>query len=67
MLTIRLNGEERTLPSPQTIAEILQEFKIPSQSIAVAINSEIVPRSFFEKTRVKNRDEIEIIHPVGGG
>lgn len=67
MLNIRLNGEERTLPSPRTIIEILGEYKISSQAIAVAINSEIIPRSLFEKTQIKDRDEIEIIHPVGGG
>jgi len=67
VITILLNGEEKVLPQPFTLQELLREVKISSQAIAVAINSEIVPRSEFEKIKVRNRDQVEIIHAVGGG
>jgi sulfur carrier protein len=67
LLKVQINGEEKTFSSPLTIKELLQETKILSQAIAVAVNSEIVPRSEFEKVRVRNRDQVEIIHAVGGG
>jgi sulfur carrier protein len=67
MILIQLNGSEKILKKPLTIHELLKESKISHQAIAVAVNSEIVPRSDFEKIKIRNHDEIEIIHAVGGG
>lgn len=67
MIAIQLNGQKRRLKNPLTLKELLEEVSIPLQAIAVAINSEIVPRSEFEKIRVRDRDHVEVIHAVGGG
>ena len=67
MISIELNGQRKDLKQALTINELLQESDISVKSIAVAINSEIVPRSEFEKIRVRNRDQVEVIHAVGGG
>lgn len=67
MIAVHLNGKEQFLEGPLTLKELLEEAKIPGQSIAVAVNSEIIPRSRFEITRVQDKDQIEIIHAVGGG
>ena len=67
MIAIRLNGEERRLEEPLTLVEFLKHIKIISPAIAVAINSEVVPRSEFDIRRLGHQDQVEIIHPVGGG
>ncbi len=66
-MIIQLNGEERQLHSPLTLWDLLTTEAIPIQSIAVAVNDEIVPRSEFERRQVNNQDRVEIIHAVGGG
>lgn len=67
MITIHINGEEKELEGPLTISELIEKIQVPVQAIAVAVNSEIVPRSEFSRIRVRNRDQIEIIRAVGGG
>ncbi len=67
MITIRLNGEERTFKESLTLQDLLTITNISLQAIAVAINSEVVPRSEFEKIKVRNRDHVEVIRAVGGG
>ncbi len=66
MIAIQLNGKERQLAGPVTLQELLREVS-STMTIAVAINSEIIPRSQFEKVQVRDRDRVEIIHAVGGG
>ncbi len=67
MISIQLNGEEKHLEQSVTLFDLLKAFQISSPAIAIAVNSEVVPRSAFEKIRVRDRDRVEIIHPVGGG
>ena len=40
---------------------------LPSAQVAVARNSEIVPRSEFEAVRIEDGDRIEIVQAIGGG
>lgn len=67
MISIRINGESREFEDSITIQELIQRIQLTSQTIAVAVNSEIVPRSAFEKVRVQDKDHVEIIRAVGGG
>lgn len=66
-ITIHINGEERAFESPLTIAELIRQIQAPSPSVAVAVNSEIVPHSEFPTFTVKAQDRIEIVQAVGGG
>lgn len=67
MISIQINGEQRELEDSLTIQELIQKIQLPTQAIAVAVNCEIVPRSQFEKVRVRDKDQIEVIRAVGGG
>ena len=71
---VRINGSERQVPERLSVAELLHYLNIiPEQvppkplGIAVAINREVLPRSEHDKRFVQPRDQIEIIHAVGGG
>lgn len=66
MIAIQLNGKERQLAGPVTLQDLLREIASP-MTIAVAINSEVIPHSEFERVQVRDRDRVEIIHAVGGG
>lgn len=50
-----------------TVQGLIRKIQIHSPAIAVAVNSEIVPRSSFDAVLLKDNDRIEIIRPVGGG
>jgi len=65
---IQINGQPREIPqSSLSLNELLDTLSLPSQRIAVELNKTIVPRSQWEKTTLKDGDQIEIVHFVGGG
>jgi thiazole synthase len=66
-ISIKLNGEERSLPRPMSVAALLAEFKLEAKKIAVERNLEIVPRSSYDTVTVDNGDRLEIVRFVGGG
>jgi thiamine biosynthesis protein ThiS len=67
MIAVQVNGETLQFEDSPTVQDLIRKIRIFSPSIAVAVNSEIVPRSSFDIVRLRDQDRIEIIHPVGGG
>ena len=67
-MRIQINGESREFPqSSLSLKELLDTLSLPPQRIAVELNKAIVARSHWEKTALKDGDQIEIVHFVGGG
>jgi sulfur carrier protein len=67
VLTIFLNGEERTIDRPVNIDRLLEMFSLPSKRVAIEINMSVVRREDWETTPVNEGDRIEVVHFVGGG
>jgi len=67
MHTIVVNGESRLLPSPATVAGLLDELGLAGRRIAVERNGEIVPRSRHDSEALAPGDRLEIVVAVGGG
>jgi len=65
-MQVIINGEQKSLNGPLTVADILREMSIEGK-IAVEINREILPRSQFGQYQVCNGDIVEIVHAIGGG
>lgn len=66
-VSIILNGDTRDIPSDLTINGLLEHLKITGKQLAVARNSEIVPKFDYETVEIENGDHIEIVHAIGGG
>ena len=67
-MRIQINGEQREISqSSLSLDELLDKLSLPPQRIAVELNKTMVPRSLWEKTTLKDGDQIEIVHFVGGG
>ncbi len=67
MISVQVNGQPKIFEESLTIEELLRALEITSPAIAIALNSEVVPHSEFRRVKIRNKDQIEIIHPVGGG
>lgn len=63
---LRVNGEDKLL-TVNSISELLKALKFSSQSIAVALNGELVQQELWQTTTLKNNDRIEIVMPMQGG
>ncbi|MBI2095476.1 MAG: type I DNA topoisomerase [Candidatus Omnitrophica bacterium] len=66
-VSIRLNGEEKTFDGPLSLAALLGRLSLPKEKVVVELNLEIVPRTDLEARALKDGDEVEIVHFVGGG
>lgn len=64
---LQVNGEDRPLPEPPTVAALLAELGLDRDGIAVAVNRAVVPRSRHPEHRLAEGDRVEVIQAVGGG
>ena len=67
MIVVSVNNEKKELASEMNVAELLQSLGFIAEKVAVAINTEFVPRSAYGREVVKNNDRIDILAPVQGG
>ena len=67
VIEIKINGEDKRLDEPVTMAALLSELGWDGRKVAVERNLEIVPRSVYDQTVVKHGDRLEIVHFIGGG
>jgi len=66
MKKLVVNGRLIDIQS-ETIDALLRELGVSIQGVAVAVNSEIIPRTEHINRSLSDEDQIEIIRPIGGG
>lgn len=64
---IILNGKETDGFENLSVSELLQKNGYRTERIAVEYNGEILPKSEYESTVIKENDVIEVVSFVGGG
>lgn len=64
---VTINGEQRELTAPVSVAELLNSLGLDARKVALERNLEIVPRSDYQGTMVGDGDKLEIVHFIGGG
>lgn len=62
-----MNGDEKDFDSGISLAALINELELPATRIAIELNREVVRRSDWGSTMLKDEDRIEIVHFVGGG
>ena len=65
-MRVIVNGEPREISSPSVDA-LLGELDYAGTHFAIALNYDVLPKSRWAQTALKNGDEIEIITPRQGG
>jgi sulfur carrier protein len=63
---VKVNGKEMDIAG-ESISEFLKSTDYDLRVIAVERNEEIVLKSMYDKTILKDEDVIEIVSFVGGG
>jgi len=66
-MKIMVNGQERALAAPVTVAALLAELGMASKRVAVEVNQEIVPRSRHMEFQLNDSDRVEVVFAIGGG
>ena len=65
-MRVTVNGEPREIASARVDA-LLSELEYEGTHFAIALNYDVLPKSRWAETLLKNGDEIEIITPRQGG
>lgn len=66
-LDLTLNGENRRVAAPLSVATLLDSLGLDRRKVAVERNEEIVPRSQYDHILLAQGDALEIVHFIGGG
>jgi len=67
-MNLVVNGKETNFTAGLTISELLVEenVKMP-QMVSVELNGQILKRSEFDRTVLKDDDKVEFLYFMGGG
>jgi sulfur carrier protein len=65
-MRVTVNGQLREIASTRVDA-LLDELDYGGTHFAIAVNYDVLPKSRWAETSIKNGDEIEIITPRQGG
>jgi thiamine biosynthesis protein ThiS len=66
-MRVFVNGEAREFSGALTLTALVEQLDLPAARIAIELNREVVRRSDWGGTMLKDEDRIEIVHFVGGG
>jgi thiamine biosynthesis protein ThiS len=66
-MKIQINGKEREIESPMTLAALVESLGMKAGRVAVERNGDIAPREKWSETELAEGDRLEIVHFVGGG
>lgn len=66
-VTVRLNGEPREVPEGLSVEELLLHLELHPKLVVVEHNGDILRRDAYAAAPVRDGDNLELVHFVGGG
>jgi sulfur carrier protein len=66
-MIVIVNGDSRDLPAGMTVETVVAQVTEARTGVAVALNDEVVRRSAWASTPVREADRVEILTAVQGG
>jgi thiazole synthase len=67
MKKVFVNGEYRELPDDATVQSVLEELGVARRGTAAALDGEVIPRGEWADTKLRDGQELEVLHAVQGG
>jgi thiamine biosynthesis protein ThiS len=65
-MNIKLNGEARQVGDATTIRQLVQQFNLTPEKVAIELNRRLVRSDRYDQPLTEG-DEVEIVTFVGGG
>ncbi len=68
-MSVSVNGTVRSLLEGTTVADVVSDLlgAPDPPGVAVALNGEVVPRSRWPATNLREDDRVEVLNAIGGG
>jgi sulfur carrier protein len=64
---VTVNGQPREVPADITVGQVVVAVTRLAAGVAAAVNGEVVPRRFWDGTRLRDGDRVEVVTAVQGG
>ena len=66
-MNITINGNNHMIEQIETIEDMLTQLGLGEKLVIVEQNRQIIDRTAYDQTVVRDNDTFEIVHFVGGG
>ncbi len=66
-IKIKVNGKYQQFDTNKSLYDLIKKLKISINKIAIEKNKKIVDKKRLKNINLKNNDNIEIVHFIGGG
>ncbi|MFD0686921.1 sulfur carrier protein ThiS [Actinomadura fibrosa] len=66
-MRVIVNGKPRELPDGASVAEAVAAVTTAASGVAAAVNDEVVRRSAWAATELREADRVEVLTAVQGG
>ena len=66
-IKIKVNGKYQQFDTNKSLYDLIKKLKISINKIAIEKNKKIVDKKRLKNIILKNNDNIEIVHFIGGG
>ena len=66
-MRISVNGKELEVAEGLSVEDLLSQLGVKREYTAVAVNREVMPKSAYGATLLRDGDHVEIVRPMGGG
>jgi sulfur carrier protein len=66
-MRLTINGKEQNFDDALTLAQLIEQLGMKGDRVAAELNRDIVSRTQWAETSLKDGDQLEIVHFVGGG
>ena len=66
-MRLQINGDEKDFADGLSLADLIAQLDMKADRVAVELNREIVPRGQWDEALLRDGDQLEIVHFVGGG
>jgi thiamine biosynthesis protein ThiS len=69
MASLIINGENKLFENnvPSTLKNLLEILKVDEATVVAEVNGQIIPRTSFNDTALRDGYKIELVRFVGGG
>ena len=67
MIEIELNGAPHQLAGDAHVQALVESLALAQQSLAVAVNRQVVPRAQWTQRLLQPHDRVEVVRAIGGG
>jgi sulfur carrier protein len=64
---VLLNSKSISIDVSYTLSMVIESFAIESQTMAVAVNEAVIPRSEWQTTTLIQGDKIDMFQAIAGG